>query len=158
VFATLPRLCERAGWSAVNAMTAFFTVLVEGDDLQDPVSDAMRAILDGHVVLSRDLAREGHYPAVDVLGSISRLRNEVVPDDVRRAGERLVRWLKTLEENRDLVNIGAYAAGSDPLLDEALEHRDAIRSFLIQGMDERADPDETWRRLAELVGREAVAV
>ncbi|MFO7653901.1 MAG: FliI/YscN family ATPase [Candidatus Krumholzibacteriia bacterium] len=158
VFAALPRLCERAGWSAVNAMTAFFTVLIEGDDIHDPVGDAMRSILDGHLVLSRDLAREGHYPAVDVLGSVSRLRNEVVDPAARAAGLTFVRWLKALEENRDLVSIGAYVAGSDPVLDEALAQRDAIRAFLAQDVDEAAPLDDTWRRLAELAGAgEAVA-
>jgi FliI/YscN family ATPase len=158
VFAALPRLCERAGWSAVNSMTAFFTVLIEGDDLQDPVGDAMRSILDGHVVLSRDLAREGHYPAIDVLGSISRLRNEVVSEGALASGTQIARWLKALEENRDLVNIGAYVAGSDPVLDEALAKRDAIAAFLTQEMTERADLEETWRRLAELAGGEVATV
>jgi flagellum-specific ATP synthase len=152
VFAALPRLCERAGWSAVNAMTAFFTVLIEGDDIQDPIGDAMRSILDGHVMLSRDLARMNHYPAVDVLGSISRLRNDVVDDRAIQAGARVMRWLKTLEENRDLVNIGAYVPGSDAALDEALAKEDEIREFLVQGVDERADLAETMNGLAELTG------
>jgi FliI/YscN family ATPase len=156
-FAALPRLCERAGWSAVNAMTAFFTVLIEGDDIHDPVGDAMRSILDGHLLLSRDLAREGHYPAIDVLGSVSRLRGDVVSDADIAGGLTLVRWLKALEENRDLVNIGAYVAGSDPLLDTALARRDAIRDFLTQGMDEDAELTDTWRRLAELTGASPAA-
>ena len=152
VFAALPRLCERAGWSDVNAMTAFFTVLIEGDDIQDPVGDAMRSILDGHIMLSRDLARMNHYPAVDVLGSISRLRNDIVaPEDVT-AGGRLMRWLKSLEDNRDLVNIGAYVAGSDPVLDEALAREDEVRAFLTQGIDEGTDITETMIRLRELTG------
>ena len=88
-FAALPRLCERAGWSEINAMTAFFTVLIEGDDIHDPVGDAMRSILDGHVMLSRDLARQHHYPAVDVLGSVSRLRSDIVAARDRDAGARL---------------------------------------------------------------------
>jgi FliI/YscN family ATPase len=150
VYAALPRLCERAGWSAVNAMTAFFTVLIEGDDIHDPIGDAMRSILDGHLMLSRDLAREGHYPAIDVLGSISRLRNDVVGDDQRRAGERLMRWLKSLEDNHDLVSIGAYAAGSDPVLDQALANRDAIRTFLTQGITEHADVDASMAALTRL--------
>jgi flagellum-specific ATP synthase len=152
VFAALPRLCERAGWSAVNAMTAFFTVLIEGDDIHDPVGDAMRAILDGHIMLSRDLARTGHYPAVDVLGSISRLRNDVVPAARREPGTQLLRWLKTLEDNRDLVTIGAYRPGSDPLLDAALAHEQDVRAYLTQDRHERAGLDETFARLAALVG------
>ncbi|MEZ4388761.1 MAG: FliI/YscN family ATPase [Candidatus Krumholzibacteriia bacterium] len=157
VFAALPRLCERAGWSAINAMTAFFTVLIEGDDIHDPIGDAMRSILDGHLMLSRDLARESHYPAIDVLGSISRLRNDVVAADDRRAGEQLLRWLKSLEDNRDLVNIGAYAAGSDPTLDRALANRDAIRAFLTQGMTERADAADGLAALRRLTGGREVA-
>jgi flagellum-specific ATP synthase len=152
VFAALPRLCERAGWSAVNAMTAFFTVLIEGDDIHDPVGDAMRSILDGHLLLSRDLAREGHYPALDVLGSISRLRNEIVDERARVAGQKLGSWLKALEENRDLVNIGAYVAGSDPLLDEALAKRGEIREFLTQPVEARVDLEATLNSLAELTG------
>lgn len=152
VFAALPRLCERAGWSAVNAMTAFFTVLIEGDDIQDPVGDAMRSILDGHVMLSRDLARENHYPAIDVLGSISRLRSEIIPGDDLAAGGRVLRWLKALEENRDLVNIGAYVPGSDRVLDEALQQRDAIRAFLVQGMREAAPFADSLAGLRTLAG------
>jgi len=152
VFAALPRLCERAGWSDINAMTAFFTVLIEGDDIHDPVGDAMRSILDGHVMLSRDLARKHHYPAVDVLGSVSRLRNDVVGEQDIAAGARLMRWLKSLEDNRDLVNIGAYVAGSDPVLDEALAREGDVREFLTQGVTERAELPETLEHLRRLTG------
>ena len=128
------------------------TVLIEGDDIQDPVGDAMRSILDGHVMLSRDLARQHHYPAVDVLGSISRLRNDIVPEaDIRAAG-RLMRWLKALEDNRDLVNIGAYVAGSDPVLDEALAHEGAVRDFLTQGVRESTELTNSLAGLRELTG------
>jgi FliI/YscN family ATPase len=154
VFAALPRLCERAGWSQVNSMTAFFTVLIEGDDIQDPVGDAMRSILDGHVMLSRDLAREGHYPAIDVLGSVSRLRNDVLPVEAREAGDLVQRWLKTMEENRDLVNIGAYVPGSDPLLDEALARRSEIRAFLTQPMNDRISAAQSLLGLEGLVATE----
>ena len=152
VFAALPRLCERAGWSAINSMTAFFSVLIEGDDIQDPVGDAMRSILDGHIMLSRDLARRHHYPAVDVLGSVSRLRNDVVgPDDVE-AGGRLMAWLKALEDNRDLINIGAYVAGSDRTLDQALEHEPEIKTFLTQGVREGHPTADTMSGLRQLTG------
>ncbi len=103
-------------------------------------------------MLSRDLARTGHYPAVDVLGSISRLRNDIVPAARREPGTRLLRWLKSLEDNRDLVNIGAYRAGSDPRLDAALAHEDAIRAYLTQDRHERAELDVSFDRLAALVG------
>lgn len=152
VFAALPKLCERAGWSATNSMTAFFTVLIEGDDIQDPVGDAMRSILDGHVMLSRDLARQHHYPAIDVLGSVSRLRNDIVGEADIKAGARLMRWLKSLEDNRDLVNIGAYVAGSDPLLDEALQQEERVREFLTQGITEGSRLDDTLARLRQLTG------
>ncbi len=152
VFAALPKLCERAGWSDVNAMTAFFTVLIEGDDIHDPVGDAMRSILDGHIMLSRDLARQHHYPAVDVLGSISRLRNDIVETSDIKAGTKLMRWLKTLEDNRDLVNIGAYVPGSDTNLDEALAHEDEVKEFLIQGITEETEISGTLQRLREMTG------
>ena len=152
VFAALPRLCERAGWSAVNAITAFFTVLIEGDDIQDPVGDALRSILDGHVMLSRDLARRHHYPAVDVLGSVSRLRHDLVTPADRKAAERLTAWLKKLEDNRDRVSIGAYAPGSDPLLDEALAKENELTAFLTQTAQEPTTLDDTLGRLRALTG------
>jgi flagellum-specific ATP synthase len=152
VFAALPQLCERAGWSDTNAMTAFFTVLIEGDDIHDPVGEAMRAILDGHLLLSRDLARQGHYPAIDVLGSISRLRNEVVSPETLGASEQLTSWLKVLEENRDLIAIGAYASGSDPLLDTALAKRPAIDAFLTQAADEGIAMSDAVAAIHELAG------
>ena len=152
VFAALPRLCERAGWSKINSMTAFFTVLIEGDDIHDPVGDAMRSILDGHVMLSRDLARQHHYPAVDVLGSVSRLRNDIVDAPDIKAGATLMRWLKALEDNRDLVNIGAYVAGSDPILDTALAREGDVREFLTQPIDEGSNLADTLGRLRQLTG------
>ncbi len=154
VFAALPRFCERAGWSDVAAMTAFFTVLIEGDDIHDPVGEAMRSILDGHVLLSRDLARRGQYPAVDVLGSISRLRRDVVTPEVLAAGSRVMEWLKALEENRDLINIGAYAAGSDPRVDRALAMEERVRDYLRQGVDDPAPLQESFDRLCELAAGE----
>ncbi len=150
VFAALPRLCERAGWSAINAITAFFTVLIEGDDIHDPVGDAMRSILDGHVMLSRDLAREGHYPAIDVLGSISRLRQEIVAPELLASGQQVLRWLKAIEENRDLINIGAYVPGSDPLVDTALARQGDVRTFLCQAVADPAPLDDTCARLRAL--------
>ncbi|MDO9172625.1 MAG: FliI/YscN family ATPase [bacterium] len=150
VYAMLPKLCERTGCSAEAAITAFFTVLIEGDDIHDPIGDAVRSILDGHIMLSRDLAREGHYPAVDVLGSISRLRNEVVAPEVRAAGTKLMRWLKALEDNRDLINIGAYVAGSDPLVDTALAKREPVRRFLCQEVAESSSWSDTVSSLMAL--------
>jgi flagellum-specific ATP synthase len=150
VFAALPKLCERAGWSDRGSITAFYTVLIEGDDIHDPVGDAVRSILDGHIMLSRDLARDNHYPAVDVLGSISRLRTSVVNDDVLDAGAVLGRWMKAYEDNRDLINIGAYVTGSDPLVDQAIAKRDTLRGFLCQKVAERADWSDSIQALREI--------
>ena len=154
VFAALPRLCERAGWSAVNAITAFYTVLIEGDDIHDPVGDAVRSILDGHIMLSRDLARDNHYPAIDVLGSISRLRNQISEPEQIEAGAEVLRWLKALEDNKDLINIGAYASGTDPLVDKALARRDRVRSFLCQAVEDPAAWTESAAELLTLVGED----
>lgn len=151
VFAALPRLCERAGWSRINAITAFYTVLIEGDDIHDPVGDAVRSILDGHVMLSRELARENHYPAIDVLGSVSRLHNQIADPDQIAVGAEVMRWMKALEDNKDLINIGAYAPGSDPLVDKALARREQVRSFLCQGVDDPAPWDEVSAGLRRLV-------
>ena len=150
VFGALPKLCERAGWSAINCITAFFTVLIEGDDIHDPIGDAMRSILDGHIMLSRDLARQHHYPAVDVLGSVSRLRTDVIQPAALEAGARLLRWLKSLEDNRDLVKIGAYVQGSDPLLDEAMAKEAAINDFLTQTIEEKLPLTSTMEQLVDL--------
>lgn len=152
VFAALPKLCERAGCSDINAMTAFFTVLIEGDDIHDPVGDSIRSILDGHIMLSRDLARQHHYPAVDVLGSVSRLRNDIVTDADKKAGAQLMRWMKSLEDNKDLVSIGAYVKGADPLLDEALANEEKVREFLTQGITESTEVSATLEQLRELTG------
>ena len=150
VFAALPRLCERAGWSAKGAMTAFFTVLIEGDDIHDPVGDAMRAILDGHLLLSRDLARRNQYPAVDVLGSISRLRKDVVPQEVLADGVKVTSWIQALQENRDLINIGAYVSGSDPDVDVALVKEEAINEFMRQEISEPASLEAAFDGLHQL--------
>jgi FliI/YscN family ATPase len=152
-FAALARLLERAGTSAVNAMTAFFTVLVEGDDFNEPIGDAVRSIADGHIVLSRDLARKGHYPAIDVMGSVSRLMNQVAGQEDREAAQRLLSLLKLLEDNEDLITIGAYTRGSNSELDRALEMRPAIDEFLRQGLHDHVGLDETWTRLRALAAR-----
>jgi flagellum-specific ATP synthase len=150
VFAALPKLCERAGCSNGKSITAFFTVLIEGDDIHDPIGDATRSILDGHIMLSRDLARENHYPAIDVLGSVSRLKTAVSNDNHIQAGNQLTRWLKVIEDNKDLISIGAYSSGSDPILDRALEEQHKINDFLIQGEYETAKWDQTSELLLKL--------
>ncbi|HTA32564.1 MAG TPA: FliI/YscN family ATPase [Solirubrobacteraceae bacterium] len=150
VFALLPRLLERAGTSAKGSITGLYTVLVDGDDMNEPIADAVRSILDGHVVLTRSLAHAGHYPAIDVLQSVSRLIGEIVPPEVEQAGQRLRGALAVLHDKEDLVSIGAYQHGSDPALDVALAHRPRIERFLRQPVQERSDPLQTDARLLEL--------
>jgi flagellum-specific ATP synthase len=150
VFALLPRLLERAGSSTAGSITALYTVLVDGDDMNEPIADATRSILDGHVVLSRTLAHAGHYPAIDVLQSVSRLLGEIVEPDVVEAGQRLRSALAVLAEKEDLVAIGAYQPGTDRALDAALAHRAAIEGFLRQPVAERSDPAQADAALLEI--------
>ncbi|WP_121253526.1 FliI/YscN family ATPase [Nocardioides ferulae] len=153
VFTLLPRLLERAGTAPGGSVTGLYTVLVEGDDLQDPVGDAARSILDGHVVLSRSLATAGHFPSIDVLESISRVANAVTEPEQKADAVRLRRLLAAHRSVRELVEIGAYVSGTDPDADDALALLPAINAFLRQGMDETTPAAETRRRLHELVNR-----
>jgi flagellum-specific ATP synthase len=136
VFAQLPRLLERAGTSASGSITGLYTVLVDGDDMNEPIADAVRSILDGHVVLTRSLAHVGHYPAIDVLQSVSRLIGEIVSEDVRDAGQKLRAAMAAYREKEDLISIGAYQRGTDPVLDSAIALKGAIDAFLRQRVDE----------------------
>jgi flagellum-specific ATP synthase len=140
VFAKLPQLVERAGNGAVGrgSITAFYTVLTEGDDLQDPIADAARAILDGHIVLSRELADQSHYPAIDIEASVSRVMHSLTPEPMMNSVREFKSLYSRYQRNRDLVNLGAYVHGSDPVLDRALEIYPRMEAFLQQGMDERA--------------------
>jgi len=133
VYTLLPKLVERLGTGARGSITGLLTVLVEGDDLQDPVADILRSLLDGHVVLSRRLAERAHYPSIDVLASVSRTMTQVVSPAHRRAAQRVRELLATLEGSRDLVEVGAYRAGTNPRLDQALKLQDGARRFLQQG-------------------------
>jgi flagellum-specific ATP synthase len=138
VFAKLPQLVERAGNDTVGgSITAFYTVLTEGDDQQDPIADAARAILDGHVVLSRRLAEAGHYPAIDIEASISRVMPQISGPRHQQLARRFKHVYSTYEQHRDLINVGAYVAGSDPAVDEAREYHPRLRQFLMQGIDEQ---------------------
>jgi flagellum-specific ATP synthase len=151
VFAQLPRLLERAGTTEhAGSITGIYSVLVEGDDVTEPVADAMRSILDGHVVLTRELADQGHYPAVEVLGSVSRLMPEVNPPEVVEAARRLQELIAAYRRNEDLINIGAYAQGSNPLIDKAIALHERIQAFLRQPMEEGADLESSRRALLEL--------
>ncbi|MDE2343439.1 MAG: flagellar protein export ATPase FliI [Betaproteobacteria bacterium] len=139
VFAKLPKLVERAGngTEGGGSITAFYTVLTEGDDQQDPIADSARAILDGHVVLSRRLAEQGHYPAIDIEGSISRAMNQLVDPQHVSQVQRFKQLYAHYQRNRDLISVGAYVKGTDPLLDEGIARIPAMEKFLMQRMDER---------------------
>ncbi|HDS6440296.1 TPA: flagellum-specific ATP synthase FliI [Enterobacter hormaechei subsp. steigerwaltii] len=152
VFARLPALVERAGngMRGGGSITAFYTVLTEGDDQQDPIADSARAILDGHIVLSRRLAEAGHYPAIDVEASISRAMTELIPHVQYRKVQRFKQLLSTYQRNRDLVSVGAYVKGSDPLLDRAIDQYPALEAFLHQAIHERSGYDEAIAALSQL--------
>lgn len=151
VFAELPRLLERAGPGEVGTITALYTVLVEGDDMNDPVADHARSILDGHIVLSRRLAAAGHFPTVDVLESVSRLASKVTPAPRLQLAGRLRRLMAAADAARELVEIGAYAHGSDADIDEALARRELISQFLRQPVDEVADSERSWEQLSQVL-------
>ena len=141
VFAMLPKLLERTGTSPTGSITALYTVLVDGDDMNEPIADAVRGILDGHIVLSRHLAHAGHYPAVDVLASVSRLVSEITTPDVRAAGNEVRKLMATYKEKADLISIGAYQPGSDPETDAAIAARRPIDGFLKQLVTEPSSAD-----------------
>jgi flagellum-specific ATP synthase len=154
VFDMLPKLLERAGTSERGTITAFYTVLVEGDDMDEPVSDNVRATLDAHIVLSRRLASRGHYPAVDVLQSISRLSEEVSGEATRAAVRTVKRLIADYAEAEDVINAGAYRQGSNPDIDAAIAKRPEIEDFLIQGIGDRTGLGETLTRLGGIAGVE----
>ncbi|MCA8965915.1 MAG: FliI/YscN family ATPase, partial [Planctomycetes bacterium] len=151
LFASLPRLVERLGSDANGTITGLFTVLVDGDDMNEPVADALRGYLDGHIVLSRRIAERGKFPAIDVLGSISRLMPKVTSNDHRRRAQKVRELLALYEENRDLVSVGAYRRGADPLLDQAIAKIGAIDNLLYHGSDSRPVA-QTLQQLQLVVG------
>lgn len=150
IFSMMPRLLERAGRVDGGSITGIYTVLVEGDDLADPIADTARSILDGHVWLSRRLADRAHYPAIDVLTSVSRLMIEVTDGQHQQIAMRLKRLLSAFQEAEDLINIGAYVGGSNPDIDAAIAKREAIQAFLTQGIYERVSWGETLVRMSEI--------
>ena len=147
VFALLPRLLERAGTSAKGSITGIYTVLVDGDDMNEPIADAVRSILDGHIVLSRNIAAQNHFPAIDVLASVSRVMSAVVPKEHMEANRKLRALMAVYKEAEDLIHIGAYVKGSSPKIDEAVQKIDAINDFLCQGVFEVQSFEETIQRL-----------
>jgi flagellum-specific ATP synthase len=150
VFALLPRLLERAGRSGKGTITGFYTVLVEGDDANEPIADAARSILDGHVWLSRDLAVRGHYPSIDPLQSVSRLLHDVAPREQVEAATRMRSLLAAYREAEDLINVGAYVKGSNPEIDLAVRCRPAIQKFLRQGIRESTTLEAARASLLDL--------
>jgi len=151
VFAMLPRLVERAGRSAKGTITAFFTVLVEGDDQNDPIGDAVRGLLDGHLWLSRKLSTRGHYPAIDPIASISRLMPDICDPEHLKASIAMRRLLAVYLDNEDLISIGAYKSGSNPEIDHAIKMKPLIDQFLQQDVAERAVLDGTLQKIKELM-------
>jgi ATP synthase in type III secretion protein N len=151
VFATLPKLMERAGCSAKGSITALYTVLVEGDDMTEPVADETRSILDGHIVLSRKLGAANHYPAIDILASVSRLMTAIATSEHQRCASRVRTLLSKYQEVELLVRIGEYKPGSDALADEAIKKVEAINQFLKQGLREKSSFAETLQGLQGLV-------
>lgn len=147
VFSMMPSLLEQAGMGETGSVTGFYTVLVEADDISEPISDSVRGILDGHVWLSRDLANMGHYPAVDPLMSVSRVMKDVVSPEHRAAREKAVGLLATYRQSEDLINIGAYQKGANPKIDEALQYIEPLNGFLRQPIEEGAPYEETVEQL-----------
>jgi flagellar biosynthesis/type III secretory pathway ATPase len=153
VFASLPRLLERAGNAAKGAISAMYTVLVEGDDFNEPIADAARSILDGHIVLSRRLAGAAHFPAVEVLESRSRVRELVADAEHLRSADLIARLMSAYRDKEELIAVGAYQPGADPLVDVAIRLRTEMETFLQQSPDDRSDFDITRSALLELAAR-----
>jgi flagellum-specific ATP synthase len=152
VFAKIPSLIERAGngENGSGSITAFYTILTEGEESQDPVADSAKAILDGHIILNRQLADSGHYPAIDMEQSISRSMTTISTAEHQKEARQLKALISKYQRNRDLINVGAYVAGNDPILDLAIEKYPAIEQFLQQGIDEKHGIEESLRELSAL--------
>ncbi len=151
IYSALPKLLERSGNFKKGSITGIYTVLVEGDDTNEPISDTVRGIIDGHIILSRAIAAKNHYPAIDVLGSVSRLMNDIVNDKHKAAANRLRNMLAVYRDNEDLISIGAYKSGNNPALDEAVAHMDRLHQFLDQRVDEKYTMDQTIDLLKQTV-------
>jgi len=150
VFAGLPGVLERAGNSEKGSITGIYTVLVEGDDFNEPISDTVRGVVDGHIILSRSLAESNHYPAIDVLASISRLMTEIVAKEHISASRQLKDLMAVYNDAKDLIDIGAYKTGSDPKIDKAIELIDDINGFLRQEVEEKVDFPKMVERMKKI--------
>jgi flagellum-specific ATP synthase len=157
VFAVLPKLLERAGTSNLGTITGFYSVLVDGDDMTEPIADAVRSILDGHFVLSRKLANKAQFPAIDPLQSVSRVMPDIVPNDHRLRAMSFKEILQTYYEAEDLINIGAYVKGSNPLIDHALSKISELRSYLKQDMYEKATFNDSVNKLKAIIEKPMTA-
>jgi flagellum-specific ATP synthase len=153
VFSLLPKLLERSGKFTKGSITAFYTVLVEGDDMNDPIADSVRSILDGHIVLDRELGSRGHYPCIDVLSSVSRLMSHLVSPAVKNAAYEIRDLMATYKKSEDLINIGAYKRGSNPRIDAAIDRTDAINAFLKQRAEDPSLLSITQEHLIKLAGK-----
>ena len=154
VYSEMPKLLERAGNTDKGSITGLYAVLVDGDDFNEPISDTARGILDGHIVLSRSMAQHNHYPAIDVLQSISRVMSAVADEEHKAVAGQMKDVLATYREAEDLINIGAYKAGSNPKIDFAIEKIDAINSFLQQGVNEKFLFDDIVEQMKEIFEEE----
>lgn len=150
VYSEMPKLLERAGRASKGSITGLYTVLVDGDDFNEPITDTARSILDGHIMLSRKLGHKNHYPAIDILQSISRCMSQIVPREHKQLASRLKTVLATYTEAEDLINIGAYKAGSTPSIDYAISKIDMVNEFLRQDVEEKVDYEDTLQRLQAL--------
>ena len=150
VFNLLPKVCERAGNFATGSITGFFTVLVEGDDFNEPICDAVRGILDGHIILSRQLGAAGHYPAIDVLNSVSRLQSKISTPDQKTAASRVREALAMYRDAEDLINLGAYVSGANAKLDKYIQARPQIMGFLKQDAEANISRQDTLDQLSKL--------
>jgi flagellum-specific ATP synthase len=151
VFTMLPKLLERAGTSAKRGtITGLYTVLVEGDDTNEPIADALRSILDGHIVLKRELAMQNHYPAIDILSSISRVMDDIISSSQKENANKIKAVMATYRKSEDLINIGAYVKGSNPKIDYAIEINEKVNGYLIQGIENCVTYDESVKQLEEL--------
>jgi len=153
VFALLPKICERAGNFNSGSITGFFTVLVEGDDFNEPICDAVRAILDGHIILSRQLGSAGHYPAIQVLDSVSRLQSQLATLEQKEHMRKVREALAAYHAAEDLIQLGAYVAGSNPNLDASIKARPRIIDFLRQEASQACSLDETLRQLSTVAAQ-----
>ncbi len=151
VFSVMPKLLERAGNSDKGSITGLYTVLVDGDDLTEPVTDTARGILDGHIILSRKIANRNHYPAIDVLASVSRVMSDIVSAEHKKAANQIKSSMAVYNDAEDLINIGAYVKGSNKEIDSAVDKHDAINKFLTQGTHERFTAEETWEAMQNIV-------